>query len=158
MSFIDASLLPQENVLYRTRLHWIVFVPPVVWLVLAVMLAFQAGAFGQGVAFAAAVCLVLFLATGTGALIDYFTSEFGVTNRRVLAKMGWIRRDTIEVLLRSLEAIQVSQSILGRVFGYGTVVIIGTGGTREVFHKVADPFALRKVIQAQVAQAGQGVS
>jgi uncharacterized membrane protein YdbT with pleckstrin-like domain len=97
--------------------------------------------------------LFIFLAalTGSFSFINYSTSEFAVTNKRVLVKVGWIRRHSIETLLTKVEGIGVNQGILGRILGYGTIVVTGTGGTKEPFHKIDAPLEFRKRVQEQIA-------
>jgi uncharacterized membrane protein YdbT with pleckstrin-like domain len=84
-------------------------------------------------------------------LIAYLTSEFGVTSKRVIVKVGLVQRQTLELLLRQVEAISVDQSIMGRVFNYGSVTLSGTGGVRGVFHNIAAPLDFRRKIQSQTA-------
>ena len=74
------------------------------------------------------------------------TTEFAVTNRRVIAKMGFIRRHTLEMLLLKIESVAVQQSILGRLLNFGTVTVTGTGGTREGFKAIVEPLAARSKI------------
>ncbi len=84
-------------------------------------------------------------------LIDYATSEFGVTNKRVIIKVGFLRRKTLELLLRHVEAISVDQSVMGRLLNYGSVTLTGTGGVREVFHNISKPLEFRRQIQGEAA-------
>ena len=79
------------------------------------------------------------------------TSEFAVTNKRVVIKVGLIRRHTLELLLAKVESIGVEQAVLGRILGYGTIVVVGTGGTRESFTNIAQPLEFRKQVQAHAA-------
>ena len=81
---------------------------------------------------------------------SYKTTEFAVTNKRVIAKTGWIRRRSLELLLTKVESIGVSQPIMGRVFNYGTITVVGTGGTREPFHNIVEPMGFRKRVNAQI--------
>jgi uncharacterized membrane protein YdbT with pleckstrin-like domain len=67
----------------------------------------------------------------------------------VIVKIGFLSRRTIEINLSRVESIQVDQSLLGRVLNYGTIVVIGTGGTKEPFTLIADPLAFRHAVQAQ---------
>jgi uncharacterized membrane protein YdbT with pleckstrin-like domain len=83
--------------------------------------------------------------------VAHRTTEFGVTNKRVIIKTGFIRRHTLELLLRQVEAISVDQSLTGRLLGYGTLTLTGTGGVREVFHRVVNPLEFRRRIQGQTA-------
>ncbi|MGH7304778.1 MAG: PH domain-containing protein, partial [Candidatus Rokuibacteriota bacterium] len=84
-------------------------------------------------------------------LVAYNTTELGVTNKRMIVKVGFIRRRTVELLLRQVEALSVDQSLTGRMLGYGSITLTGTGGVREVFHRVRAPLELRRRIQGQVA-------
>lgn len=82
------------------------------------------------------VFLFLVLPTGIGAFVNRKTSEFAVTNKRVVMKFGFIRRSSLEVLLTKIEGVSVDQGILGRILDYGTIVVGGTGGSRTPFPKI----------------------
>lgn len=88
------------------------------------------------------------------AYITHKTSEFAVTDRRVVIKVGWIQRRTLETMLNKVEGIGVDQSIMGRMLGYGTITVTGTGGTKEPFTNIANPLEFRRQVQAQVGMAG----
>ena len=89
------------------------------------------------------------LAWGLSSYINFTSSEFGVTNRRVLIKVGFIRRRSLELLLSKVEGIGVDQGIPGRIFGYGTIIVTGTGGTKEPFRNITAPMEFRKTVQEQ---------
>ena len=72
------------------------------------------------------------------------TTELAITNRRIIAKFGFLRRDTIEINLSKIESIRVEQSIFGRMLNYGSLVIIGTGGSREPIPEIVDPLEFRR--------------
>ncbi len=147
MSYIDENLMDGEVVVYRTRLHWIVFAWPFFWVALfAVMLGM-----GDPTAPLAWITIICALITGIPALINYLTSEFGLTNKRVIIKVGWLKRYSFETLLNKIEGIQVSQSIPGRMLDYGTIIITGTGGSREPFVKISSPLEFRRQVQQQIA-------
>ena len=80
-------------------------------------------------------------------MLDRYADEFAVTNKRVIVKTGLISRRTLEMNLSKIESVNVDQSIMGRILGYGTITIIGTGGTRESFPKIANPLLFRKKFQ-----------
>lgn len=147
MSYIEKSLLPRESVVYRAKLHWIVFFWPALFVLLAVI------SYAGGVPELGVLCVVLAVLTGLSSFTTYTTSEFGVTNKRVILKVGFIRRHSLETLLGKVEAISVDQGILGRILGYGTIVVGGTGGTRGAFHKISAPLEFRKRVQEQIASA-----
>ncbi len=77
------------------------------------------------------------LVIGVGA-IRRNSTEMGVTNRRVVVKTGLASRKTIEMLLNKIESIEVNESGMGRMLGYGSITLIGTGGTSEVFHQIGN--------------------
>lgn len=78
------------------------------------------------------------------------STEMGVTTKRVIKKSGVIKRDTAEIRLSKVESVSVRQGFLGRLFGYGDVVIAGTGGNGAVMAGVRDPLALRVRVQDAV--------
>ena len=65
-------------------------------------------------------------------------------------KVGWMRRHSLELILSKVEAISVDQNFRGRVLGYGTITITGTGGTKETFESLAHPFEFRSQVQGQI--------
>ena len=150
MSYFDDHLLAGERVVYRARLHWSIFATSIVVIVLGIALAvvlsvYQPEYWPAGVALAG---IGLLLAIGPA--IHYASSEFAVTDMRVVAKLGFIERESLETLLSKIEAIGVDQGIVGRMLGYGTITITGTGGTEESFPRIADPLEFRRQIQSQV--------
>ena len=151
MSYIKSQLLPGEQIRYRGHLHRIIFLPAAAFAVLAVLalvIAMQSGDWPLfwGLAIPALVAYVW-------AQIIYTTSEFAITNKRVVIKVGWLRRRTVETMLSKVEGINVDQSVLGRLLGYGSIVITGTGGTAEPFRNIGSPFEFRRQVQAQVSAA-----
>ncbi len=151
MGYVDDHLLPGEQVKYRTHLHKLIFVIP--GLLAALFTAGAIWAFSAGVAWAG---LLLIAAGFVPLLIEYIkytSSEFAVTDKRVIIKVGWIRRRTLETMLAKVEGIGVEQGIIGRLLGFGTLTITGTGGTKEPFTKIANPFEFRRQVQGQVSAA-----
>jgi len=87
------------------------------------------------------------------AFINYFSSEFGVTNKRVLIKTGFMGTHSFEMLLAKVEAIGVDQTLVQKIFNYGTIVISGTGGSKEKLPQIKGPFEFRRQVQQQIAAA-----
>ena len=154
MGYIEENLIPGEEIIARAKLHWEPFVSPLIvaWLVLflAVLLMTREDtvccAFLSGFVFLAAVMRFL------QAVIIYFTTEFALTNQRIIAKRGYIRQHSLELMLTKVESIQVKQPFVGRLFNYGTIVVTGTGGTREEFPSIASPLELRMSINQQLSR------
>ncbi len=169
MSYVDKTLLPGEAVEYRARVHWWIYLVPAFWSGLGLFLALggggalwwriqgetppsegERGAWGFLVAVGAAV-----LAYGTyrmlKALIYDRTTELAVTTRRVVAKKGFIRRDTWELQRPKLESVEVDQSLLGRVLGFGTLELTGTGGGSSPLTMIRNPLAFRRAALTDAA-------
>jgi uncharacterized membrane protein YdbT with pleckstrin-like domain len=81
-------------------------------------------------------------------LIRRVTTELAVTDRRVIYKTGVFQRHSMEMNVSKVETVGVNQSILGRILGYGTVVVRGTGGSFEPIPYIGDPLNFRSHITA----------
>jgi uncharacterized membrane protein YdbT with pleckstrin-like domain len=147
MGYIDDNLLPGEQIIFRTHLHWKLFLAPVLLFVLG--LAIVAVAIDQGFnPYLSCVVLVIPLAAFLSAYLKWVSSEFVVSDKRVLIKTGIIGRHTLETLLTKVENIGVEQTLWGRLFNYGTIYVTGTGSTRETFSGIHAPLEFRKAIEA----------
>lgn len=114
-NYVDNNLIKGEQVAFETTYHWIIFLH---WKSL----------------------LSLFIAPALARWSD----EFAITNYRIIIKTGLLSMKTLEMNLNKVETVNVDQSILGRIFGYGTLRIVGTGGTHEVFANINHPIEFRK--------------
>jgi uncharacterized membrane protein YdbT with pleckstrin-like domain len=150
MSYIENNLLLSERILYRTQAHWIVFLFPLGWSLLS--LYFLSIVVNPVITLCGYLLGIAALFTWSQAIAIYASSEFGLTDKRVIIKVGLIRRNTLETLLQKVESLQVSQSILGRLFNFGTITVCGTGGSRDVFRNIDDPLAFRRAVQEQIHQ------
>ena len=136
-----------EAVIYHARLHRVVYATAFAFLTFAVV------GWIATVPWLSWSCLGLALIIGLVAHVKFVTSVFVVTDQRVLIKVGWIQRRSLETLLAKIEGIVVEQGLAGRVLGYGTIIVTGTGGTHERFDMIADPMQFRKHVQEQIATA-----
>jgi uncharacterized membrane protein YdbT with pleckstrin-like domain len=150
MGFIESNLMRGERVAYKTQRHWMVFRGSILLAILAfgvISVLALASPDPRPLILAALVIVGIILIP---AFMDYSTSEFGVTNKRIIIKSGFIRRNSQEILLQKVEAITVTQTILGRFLDYGTIIITGTGGTKETFHNIASPIEFRRQVHQQI--------
>ena len=164
MSYVEKHLIEGETIIYETRLHWIVLIAPVVlgslfaltgvgMLVLSGRTNVDQSATHQSlVAIGAAFFLVAFIFIARGVVMRNAT-EMTVTNKRVFVKVGLAARRTIELLLSRVESIGVEESVMGRMLGYGTVIVHGTGGTPEIFNMLAHPLEFRTQVQQQIEKS-----
>jgi len=142
MGYIEANLLPGETVVQRARLHWIVFLKAGVVFVLGLgLLYFDPKLIGL-------IVMAVGLVMAVPPWVSRVSSEFGVTSKRVIIKVGVIQRRTLELLIRQVEAISVDQSLTGRMLDFGTITLTGTGGVRETFHNISNPLEFRRSIQS----------
>lgn len=163
MGYIEKNLVPGETLTYRTGCHWVVmFWPLVGGAVLGFVgfvffaggwMATRSGGRYEGAMVWGALALLGAIALIGGGIVRRFATEVAVSNRRVLIKTGLLSRRSVEVLLPKVESIGVDEPFLGRILGYGSVIVRGTGGTFETFDKIAHPNELRREVQGQLANA-----
>jgi len=150
MSYLDDHLLRDERIVYRARLHWTIFIHAILVVLLGIALGIVLYLYQPAYWYLGAALAGLGLLLAIGPAIRYASSEFAVTDKRVVAKLGFIERESLETLLSKIEAIGVDQGVVGRMLGFGAVTITGTGGTEESFPKIAEPLELRRQIQSQI--------
>jgi uncharacterized membrane protein YdbT with pleckstrin-like domain len=151
MGYVEEHLLPGEELRYRAHLHKIIFLGPGALALAGVAIA--AALVGFDYAIVAAIPLFLFSVPLLGACMAYVSSEFAVTDKRVVIKTGWLKRKTLELMLAKVEAVGVDQSVIGRMLDAGTITVTGTGGTDEHFANIAAPLEFRRQVQAQISAA-----
>jgi len=152
MHYVRRVLQPGESVVYATRMHPLIFLPALLWIAAAVAMLIWAMTvdgdlriIGEALA---AFFAVFALARGIPALIRRGTTELAVTDRRVIYKSGVISRHTLEINRSKVESVDVDQSLLGRIFGFGTIIVRGTGGSLEPIRMISDPLTFRSHITA----------
>ena len=152
VGYVESNLLNGEEIVYKARLHPIVYLPAIVVAVISLCIVVGGASSSitgtaMGIGFAG---FVLAGVLGLFAYVDVLNAEFAVTNRRVLIKIGWLRRSSLELLLQKIEGIAVDQGIMGRILDFGTIGVRGTGGTRERFSNISAPLEFRRQIQSLI--------
>ena len=154
MRYVDEVLQPGETIRGVTSVSWVGFLPGLVlWLIAIVVLveitpwrASPGWELLGWIAFAAAFLV------GAVLLIEHwwrrFTTEVAVTDRRVICKVGFIKRRTVEMHMDKVESVDVDQTILGRVLNYGDITIRGTGETLETLRMIDHPLEFRNHVTA----------
>lgn len=120
-SYVSNNLISGEQVVYTTTYHWKIFCNLKSLLTLFIF-----------------------------PLLARYSDEFAITNKRIIMKTGLIARRTLELNLTKVESVLVNQTVFGRILGFGDVVIIGTGGTRETFIDIRKPSEFRKKFQETI--------
>lgn len=168
MSYVEKHLIPGESVQYETELHWIVMLGHAVIGVFLALVAIaipilwaSLGTKKKGPSVPGAIYLValMFLLVGGALFLSGMlrrkATEMAVTSKRVIVKTGIAERRTVEILLSRIESVAVDEPALGRLLGYGTVIVRGTGGTPETFEKIYHPLEFREQVQRQIADGGK---
>lgn len=136
LKYVNQNLLPEENVISAAELHWWIYLP------------------GGFVSFIGAILLIVAPMFGIPVIgygffillknwITSYTTEIAITNRRIVVKTGFIRRDTIELLHSKVESLSLDQNILERLLDFGTIVVHGTGGGKTYIPNIAKPLKFR---------------
>ena len=152
MSYLDKILQPDERIVAIGKKHWIIYLPGIGVLILAILieaLQFVVPHAGFALEIVAAIVAVLALILLFREWFDQWNTEIVVTNRRVVYKRGFISRFTREMNMEKIESVAVDQTLMGRILGYGTVDIRGTGAGFEQLRGIASPIALRNAINVQ---------
>lgn len=147
MNFLKSQLQPGEEIKYRARIHYFLFVEPLCLLMVGGFILCDVSVpimkwLGITVLFLGLVSLVQRIFVKIGSL-------FVVTNRRVILKTGVLRRRVSELVLNKCEGLQATQSVTGRIFGFGTLVVT-TGGATKCYYFVSKPFDFKRAINIQI--------
>ena len=125
MSYVQSTIGKDEKIIYYINYHW-------AYVALAYFYLIIFGVFIVGV--------ILFFRM----MINKWTTERVLTNKRYIQKTGWISRKTEEISVQKIEEVEFNQSILGRVLNYGSVLISGTGVGKIKLNLIDDPLIFQK--------------
>lgn len=146
MSYIQNNLQAGEEIKYKADIHWYIFAYPVILLLLS---AFFSSA-QTGLFYYVSIFLLL---SGLFQLIKRILlkmgAEYVVTNKKVILKSGILNRDALELVLNKCEEIRINQSLMGRMLGFGSIVVT-TGGVTNKFDFITNPIKFRNEINAQI--------
>ena len=154
MRYVRRVLQPGETVVYDTKLHWVIYIRAILLLVVCVILVAASVATSDNqnlslaLEIAAAIFALLALSAALRAFVRRATTELAVTDHRVIYKTGLLARHTIEMNRDKVESVDVDQTLPGRIFGYGTIIVRGTGGSLEPIRTIGDPLTFRSNITA----------
>jgi len=153
VAYVNSVLQPGETIKAIGRLHWINYLKAFLLLAIAVVCLLygqqEATKIGRVATYVGWLFLLLGVVLLLGAWFTRQMTELSVTNHRVIYKTGFIRRHTVEMNMDKVETVNVDQSILGRILGYGTIHVLGTGQGMEGLRRIAGPIDLRNAITAR---------
>ena len=148
MSFIDKNLLPDETILFRTKKHLIIFLLPVILVIIAIY-AFNFMRYNSILAIVDWVPLLIAFLVISHVGLDYWTSEYAVTNKRVMMREGFFVRHSNEMRLNAISQVNVDQTLIGQVFDYG-IVSINAFGAFDAYPMIAHPSLFQKYVNEQM--------
>lgn len=119
--YVNSTLGSKEIVVYEGQYHWVIFITPF------------------------ALCTLLIY-----SLIDWYFTEIVITSQRLIIKTGLINVKTLDLNISQIESLSFEQNIIGRVLGYGTLKICGSGGTHQIFQRIAHPILFRRAYQSVI--------
>ncbi len=161
MSYVQDNLNSGEHILYSTHLHWIVlyrsiFVDTIFSVAGLALIVWAIGGKhaergeAQAVGIAGFTLIVIGSIILAAAVMRRNATEMAVTNKRIIIKVGFLTKRTVELFLSKVESVGVEQTIFGRMLGFGSITVRGTGGTNEPFNHVANPLEFRRQVQHQI--------
>ena len=152
MSYVEKVLQPGEQLRYQATIHWVTYLHGAAWLLAALLVWLVTPASWRD-GFLMNTLLIIIVAVGVFFLalawFNAWITEIAVTDRRVIYKRGLVSRTTAEMTMEKIETVKVDQSILGRILGYGTIHVLGTGQGIEGLRRIARPIAVRNAITAR---------
>jgi uncharacterized membrane protein YdbT with pleckstrin-like domain len=155
MSYTEKSVQPGETVRFHSRVHWIIYVRGIVIIVLGVLVAIglrQLDPNPTGFSVPSLVAITIGLVIGAFSLLVAWwrrlTTEVAITENRIVYKRGFIRRHTFEMNMSKVESVHVNQSVAGRVFDYGDIIIRGVGSSFEPLRTISRPLEFRNFVGA----------
>ena len=152
MRYVRRVLQPGETIVYTTKLHWLIYLWATLLLAICLVLAIASWSWAdnQNLSLALWIAAVIFALLGLSSAFRAFirraSTELAVTDQRVIYKTGLLARHTIEMNRGKVESVAVDQTLLGRLFGYGTVIVRGTGSTLEPIRNISEPLTFRSYI------------
>jgi uncharacterized membrane protein YdbT with pleckstrin-like domain len=151
MSYIDRNLLPDEQIVFRTKKHLIIFFSPVILTIFALFATdyMRANPLLSQIIWIPWVIVLIFWGY---SWLEYATSEFAVTNKRVMMREGFFTRHSNEMRLTSISQVNVDQSLLGQMLNYG-IVSINAFGAFDFYPLISQPNQFQKSVNEQLDRA-----
>lgn len=136
--YTKSSLGPEEKVLYCGQLHWKIFIWPLILILIGIiwtLINFQYGA----------IFFIVALTSFFIAIIKKSSSEYAVTDRKVVVKQGFITRQTLELKLTKIDSLSVSQGLLDRILNCGDINIT-VAVEKQKIRDLRDPIRFKKAV------------
>lgn len=153
MGYVEDLLGDNEQILVRTRQHWIVLASTlfanlvtvvvifIVWIAAGIAVAFFVPLAPLAPFTLAILVLLIFPAWNLARnLLAWWNEEYMVTNRRVIQAEGTINKHVIDSSLEKVNDVVLNQTFFGRMLDYGNIEILTASeiGVNNL-HNIASP-------------------
>lgn len=146
MSYIEKHLMNEEKIIYQTKLNWSEYIKGSIFVFFGLLfIVFNGFLFGLLLFFIGFMYLGL-------TYLKIKSSEFAVTNKRVLIKVGILKTQSLETMLNKIEGIHVEQGFIEKMTNSGSITVKGTGGTNNPFSNIDNPFDFRNAVNEQISK------
>lgn len=132
-----------NNIVYYARLHWVIFLGPLLLLIIDLIAGWQINPLWE-VSLFIMIFALLWLAM---TWVTFQFSSLTIKKKQIILRTGLLVRKTVDIPLNKIESIDISQTLMGSLLGFGSLVIIGTGGTRHVISNLTKPLTCRRYIE-----------
>jgi len=146
MGYVERSLMPTEEILHKAKVHWIIYLYGIVLVSVGVYF-FNASVDekdGAILGLTGVAIAILGIFQLIKSFIYHISTELVITNKRIFAKFGFIKRESLELSHKKVESLFVKQSILERIFNAGSIVVQGTGGGKIPIPSISKPLVFRR--------------
>ncbi|MEJ2716598.1 MAG: PH domain-containing protein [Deltaproteobacteria bacterium] len=147
--YIESILRDNEQLVYRAKLHWIVALWPLLFVVLSVPVTALSRT--AGLALLGQLWMGFASIWVAASVIDYLISEMAVTDQRIVGKVGFFKGKLIDTELSRIEEIVVTQGAVGRALGYGSLVVRARREPELRIHRLLDPERFRQMAVEQTS-------
>lgn len=145
VKYVESTLQPGERIVCAGHPSLWAVGPRITFSLLLMVWGVLVGTMGTSPVAAMGFFVAGLLVFGA-SLLAWWTTEFALTNKRVVAKFGAIRRHTVELSLAKVESVQIEQSMVGRIFDYGSLVVAGAGIAAATIPGISHPVEFRRMI------------
>jgi len=171
-SYMLRGMAPDERLVYAATLHWIIYSQGLMFTIAGGLLGFFAPNIvghifhdvptAQNMVKPLAVVALVLVAAGIalllGAYVRQASTELVVTNFRVVAKYGFISRETFEIMIGRVTGVNFDQTIWGRLFGFGTIIVHGAGSDISPIDLIANPQEFHNQLMVMIEHARRGAA
>lgn len=149
MNYIQKNLQSGEEIKHVAKLHFFLFVQPIILLLIGAFLASSPKEISAMTHYAGLLILFFGIVSLLSRILIKVGSSYAVTNKRVVLKTGVISRRAVDLVLAKCEGLHIKQSVLGRIFNFGTITVT-TGGVSSSYPYIANPMAFKREINTQI--------